>query len=386
MKQHHLRIPQFELRLAAAFLVVACSIGGVCLFLSSRATAAAVPKELTDQQFWSLSRDSSEEDGFFRSDNLLSNETSFQYIIPELLSVGKTGRVYVGVGPEQNFTYMSALKPSMAFIIDIRHGNLDVHLLYKALFEVSKDRADFVSKLFSRKRPDGLTSRSSVSQIFRAYQTAEGSRELYEANLKTVEDQLMKKHAFPLSDGDREGIRWALSNYYRFGPAISYNSSLSGGIPPAIVGATGGARGGPNNVNYGSLMMSDDGRGEYRSYLASEESFLFLKDLETHNLVIPVVGDFGGDKAIRAVGRYLKSIDATVSAFYLSNVEQFLTQDGKWDTFCTSVNMLPVDESSVFIRSGRGGPYTQGGGGGGVQNSSYAKMLPELAPCRAAQR
>src|SRR5215813_3313842 len=107
----------------------------LCLMNIGRAAALA-PSELSDKQFWSLSHDSSEEDGFFRSDNLLSNETTFQYIIPDLLKTAKTGRVYMGVGPEQNFTYMAALKPSMAFIIDIRHGNLDVHLMYKALFEL----------------------------------------------------------------------------------------------------------------------------------------------------------------------------------------------------------------------------------------------------------
>src|SRR3989442_14102501 len=84
---------------------------------------------------------------------------------------------------EQNFTYIAALKPSMAIIIDIRHGNLDVHLMYKALFELSKDRADFVSRLFSRKRPDGLTEDSSISDIFNAYLAADGSQELLEENL-----------------------------------------------------------------------------------------------------------------------------------------------------------------------------------------------------------
>jgi hypothetical protein len=248
------------------------------------------------------------------------------------------------------------------------------------LFELSKDRADFVSRLFSRKRPDGLTARSSASEIFDAFRSSEGSREMYEANLQAVLDQLTKKHAFPLSDGDRDGIKWAMSNYYRFGPSINYSSSLSAGTPPDIVGATGGIRGG-NMVNYATLMTVDDGRGEYRSYLANEENFQYLKDLETHNLVIPVVGDFGGNKAIRAVARYLKSIDAMVSAFYLSNVEQFLVQDGNWDRFCASTSMLPLDESSVFIRTGRGGPYTIGGGGG-IQNSSTANMLMELAACR----
>src|SRR5436190_19800593 len=155
----------------------------VCLVSLGRIIAApAAPAQLTDQQFWNLSKESSEDDGFFRSDNLLSNETSFQYIIPDLLKSAKLGRVYLGVGPEQNFTYIGALKPAMAVIIDIRHGNLDVHLMYKALFELSKDRAEFVSRLFSRKRPAGLTSQSSARQIFTSYMLADGSQELFDEN------------------------------------------------------------------------------------------------------------------------------------------------------------------------------------------------------------
>jgi hypothetical protein len=350
----------------------------VCFVLCAITAGAAVPvpTEITDQQFWKLSKDFSEEDGYFRSDNLLSNETSFQEIIPALLKNAKQGRVYMGVGPEQNFTYMAALKPSMAFIIDIRHGNLDVQLLYKALFELSKDRAEFVSRLFSRKRPDGLTASSTVTEIFEAYLKADGSKDLYEANLKAVQDVLMKKHGFPLSTGDQDGIRWALSNYYQFGPAISYGSSLSVNVPPEIVGATGGGGFG-NMATYASLMIADDGNNQYRSYLASEANFAFLKDLESHNLVIPVVGDFGGNKAIRSVGTYLKGIGANVSAFYLSNVEQFLFQEGKWNRFCASVASLPIDESSMFIRSGRG----RNRFGGGVQNSQTTSMFADLAPC-----
>src|SRR5205814_6917695 len=130
-----------------------------------------------------------------------------------------------------------------------------------------------------------------------------------------------------------------------------YNSSLSASVPPAVVGATGGfggggggGRGGGNTVNYASLMMADNGNGQYLSYLANEDNFNFLKDLETRNMLIPVVGDFGGPKAIRAVAKYLKSVDATVSAFYLSNVEQYLVQDNKWDRFCGNAGSLPLDD------------------------------------------
>jgi len=378
MKRHPLPLNvRLSILTAAALILFLTGIDRLVPY--GTAAEPAVPSQLTDQQFWNLSRDSSEADGVFRSDNLLSNETTFQFVIPDVLKAAKQGRVYMGVGPEQNFTYMAALKPSMAVIIDIRHGNLDVQLMYKALFELSKDRAEFVSRLFSRKRPAGLTAKSTVDEIFSAFLKADGSKDLYEENLKAVNDLLVKKHGFPLTDGDLEGIRWAMSNYYQFGPSISYNSSLSANVPPSIVGAIGGNRGGNNGVTYASLMMSNDGNGESRSFLASEENFAFLKDLESRNMVVPVVGDFGGDKAIRAVGTYLKGAGAMVSAFYLSNVEQFLNQDGKWDKFCASVASLPIDETSMFIRSGggRGGR----GFGGGVQNSSSNNMMGDLAPC-----
>jgi hypothetical protein len=291
----------------------------------------------------------------------------------------------MGVGPEQNFTYIAALKPSIAFIIDIRHGNFDVHLMYKAIFELSADRVDFVSRLFSRKRPAGVTAESSITEILNAVMDSQGSKELYQENLKAIEDHLMKKHGFPLTAGDRQGIEWALSNYDRFGPYINYGSSLSVRSAPAIVGATNSGGRGGSGATYYSLMTADDGLGRNRSYLASEENFRIIKDLETRNLIIPVVGDFAGDKAIRAVGQYLKSIDTMVSAFYLSNVEQFLVQGNIWDYFCRSVISLPIDETSMFIRSGRGGPYTRNSTGGNVQSSSTAPMLPELMCAPAAR-
>jgi hypothetical protein len=125
-----------------------------------------LPTSLTNAEYWNLIRDLSEPDGNFRSDNLVSNEIYFQTIIPALTAETKPDRVYLGVGPEQNFTYIAALKPRMVFIIDVRRGNLHTQLMYKALFELSKDRADFVSRLFRtclprlcRWRPARRTSR-----------------------------------------------------------------------------------------------------------------------------------------------------------------------------------------------------------------------------------
>ncbi|HLH32057.1 MAG TPA: hypothetical protein VKY31_12715, partial [Terriglobia bacterium] len=315
----------------------------VLLFAPFARSAETLPSQLTDQEFWKLSSESSEADGTFRSDNLLSNESYFQFVIPRLNQIVKSGRVYMGVGPEQNFTYIAALKPKMVFIVDIRRGNLDLQLMYKALFEMSKNRAEFVSRLFARKLPDGIGANSSVEEIFNVIAGVPSTDELYTENLNAIKDHLTKKHGFPLSPTDVLGLEWVYSNFNRFGPRINYGSSGRGGFG--------------NGVTYADLMTATDADGVFRSYLANEENFNVLKSLETKNLLVPVIGNFAGPKAIRAVGTYLKSKDAVVSAFYLSNVEMYLEQDGIWNDFCKNVATLPLDGSSTFIRSVRGGQF-----------------------------
>ena len=332
-----------------------------------------LPERLSDEEFWALSTELSEPNGYFRSDNLLSNEVWLQYVIPDLLAVNKPGRVYMGVGPEQNFTYIAALKPAMVFITDVRRGNLDLHLMYKALFELSADRADFVGKLFSRPRPDGLTASSSVREIFRAYAMVKEDQKLYDANFKAIVDHLEKTHKFALTPDDAPGIGYVYEYFFKYGPDLTY--WMSGGM-----GGRGGFR---NSPTYADLMVATDEAGTLRGYLASEESFNVLKALHTKNLFVPVVGNFAGPKALRAVGAWLKKRNAMVSAFYLSNVEQYLQMDGIWIDFCRNASELPIDGSSQFIRSfrGGGGPGFGGGGGASLMQGIFP-MVQDLKTCQ----
>src|SRR5438477_6901271 len=173
-------------------------VAGLALAVGLTVAVAALPARLADQEFWRLVSESSEPDGSFRSDNLLSNELGFQFVVPELARTAKPGRVYMGVGPEQNFTYIVATKPAMAFIVDIRRGNLDLQLMYKALFELSADRAEFVSRLFSKKRPEGLTAKSSAGDIFGSFWNVETNDAIFNENLQAIDDLLVKKHGFAL--------------------------------------------------------------------------------------------------------------------------------------------------------------------------------------------
>jgi len=331
-----------------AVIAIGLAIGAAPAARVQRPAAAAapapttLPSRLTDQEFWRLSEEMSEPNGFFRSENLVSNEHTFQYVVPALERQVKPGGVYLGVAPDQNFTYILATQPRMAFIVDIRRGNLLEHLMYKALVELSTDRADFVSRLFSKKRPAGLSSTSSADAIFDAYDAVSTSESIYRENVRAMGDLLQKRHGFRLTTDDTEQLQSIYFAFFWDGPSIRYSTAVGGGRMPFAS---------PAFPSYEDLMRGTDLTGRNRSYLATEENFGKLKDLEQRNLIVPVVGDFAGPKALRAVGDYVRAHGATVSAFYVSNVEQYLFQDRVFEAFARNVTTLPADPSGVFIRS-----------------------------------
>jgi len=312
-------------------------LAALCITPSVHVEPTPLPAQIADKAFWRMIVDFSEAGGFFRSDNLVSNETAFQHVIPELQRTLPPGGVYIGVGPDQNFTYIAALRPRIAFIVDIRRQNMLLHLMYKALLEQSSNRAEFLSRLFSRPQPAGLGHESSPEVLFDVYGAVEASPELFDSNLRSVIDHLVERHHFSLSASDLQSIEYVYRAFYASGPNIRYSFGRYGGWRPF--------------PSYAELMMETDGQGENHSYLANEENFQTLRALEMRNLVVPLVGNFAGGRALRTVGDYLRGHSATVTAFYTSNVEQYLFQGNDWRRFFSNVAALPVDGTSVFIRA-----------------------------------
>lgn len=320
----------------AAFLLTLAAAG------RGLATSTDLPARLSDQEFWKLTEDLSEPDGTFRSDNVLSNEMVFARLVPDFVAKVKQGGVYLGVGPEQNFTYLVAMKSKLAFITDIRRDNLHLHLVYKAVFEMSADRADFLARLFNKPRPAGLSKSSSIADLMNAYWNVPTADEAaYKTNLEAIQRHLTKTHAFPMAQADLDGVARVYRAFHWYGLAMNYSASL------LLTQLSGG-----NAATYADLMKQTGANGEPLTYLGTEEKFAFIKDMESKNLIVPVVGNFGGPKAIRAIGSYLKSRNLTVAAFYVSTVEPYLKRAGTFETFCNSVATLPMDESSIFIRPG----------------------------------
>jgi len=329
---------------AIAFIMMLVSLLGAA---STRAEAKeTLPQSITDDAFRRLISTLSEPGGNFQSENLLSNETDFPHVMSELKDTVSPAGVYLGVGPEQNFNYIAAIQPRMAFIIDIRPQNMIEHFIYKALFELSPDRAAFLSRLFSRKQPPGLTSSSTAAELFDAFTEVPADDALFRKNLQDVENQLIVTHRLQLKREDLTALRNVYSAFRDFGPLINYNSR------------GGGVGGNWYMPSYAQLMTETDNSGREWSYLASEQGYRVVRDLELRNLIVPLTGDFGGPKAIRAVGQYVKDHGAMVSAFYTSNVEGYLFRggdrsgnpNGGASKFYKNVSTLPLDKSSTFIR------------------------------------
>lgn len=353
--------------LATATALIAF-LGPLSLTPSSLVATDSIPAQLTDQAFWKLVTDISETGGFFRSDNFVSNETTFQYVIKDLKKT-KPGGVYLGVGPDQNFTYIVAMQPKLAIIFDIRRQNLLQHLMYKALIEISSDRIDFVSRLFSRPRPEGLDAKSTPERIFTKFDTVESDAKLFAQNFKAIKQQLEEHHGFTLSPEDESSLEYVFRAFFAGGPDLTYNGV--GG------GAAGFGRG--RMPSYAELMQMTDAEGQNLSYMGNDENFKILQDLQKKNLIVPVVGDFAGSKAIRSVATYLKEHDAFATAFYVSNVEQYLfQQDDDWVKFYHNVKLLPIDSSGVFIRSVFNGVALNYQAGAFMRSASLLSSIPGL--------
>jgi hypothetical protein len=320
--------------LCVALLAATPSTGTVA---AADAQAAPLPDHLTDAAFWMLVSDISEPGGFFRlTDNFTSNEPEVARVFTMLRENGVAGGVYLGVGPEQNLTYIAAIRPALAFIVDIRRQAVMQHLLFKAVFELAKDRADFIELLFSKPRPPDLGGTTPIQEIWSRFATVPADRDLAATNAARILNQLTEVHQFTLTAAESAQLESVRTAFVRYGPNISTRGR--------------GGRGGGGGTFADLTGWITDDAGEPESFLSTEENFQFVKGLEEKNLIVPVSGDFAGPKAIRGIAAWLRNQDAVVTAFYVSNVEQYLFQDGKARAFYDNVAALPLNDRSVFIR------------------------------------
>jgi hypothetical protein len=299
----------------------------------------------------------SEPGGYFDTDNLVSNETAYLHVLGGLRKLGVQGGVYIGVGPEQNFSYIAELQPELSLVIDIRRDNMLLLLLFKAMFETSDTRIEYLAQLFGRRPPPdpGSWVRRDLAELLDYIEQAG----LDSAGHDSVHRALMTRidgYGVPLTAEDRTTIRRFHDEFARAGMTLAFSTL-----------------GRPAQREYPTvrrLYLETDLAGNRASYVSTEERWLRVRELQRENRIVPLVGDMGGTGAMRAIGNYLRSTGQKVSAFYVSNVEFYLMRAGSFDNFVESVRLMPHDEKSALIRS----YFDRGFGGPGMQPGHFSSQ------------
>lgn len=344
-----MRMTIFLLPSFAACIALLPALSGAAsqLQAQSAATASTAARPgISDAEFWRIFTEFSESGGTFTTENFTSNEPAVAHVSSDIVTRGRTGGAYIGVGPEQNFTYIVALRPSIAFIVDIRRQAAIQHLLFKAVFELADSRAEFVELLFALPpavRPSSARA-SSIHDIWIDYLNAAPDTAVEAHNFALIISQLGGRHGFVLTQEDEAALRHVYHAFVTTGPAIHYLTGIA-----ATAGAT-------RSANFASLTMAVDSAGTARSFLASDENYGLVRTMHARNLIVPVVGDFAGDRALRSIADYLRGKGEIVNAFYLSNVEQYLFRPANVAAdFYDNLAALPMDSTSVLIRPGTAG-------------------------------
>lgn len=318
---------------------------------ATQASPGGLDLAMRDEEVGPLIARLSEDPGEFPSDNFVSNETSYLDVAAALRDPRLRGRAYVGVGPEQNLTYLALLAPRMAYVVDIRRGNLLEHLVLRGCFEVGETRAGFLRALLARD-PVGLDAGAAAPEGFAAlaaaFLDAPASRALRDEGVARTQALLLRLRVRPAGDDDAELERIQDAFFLR-GLSLRYSMRNSAREYPTL----------------GELLARRDPSGVESSFLASEAAYASVRRLVRENRVIPVVGDFGGTRALVAVAAELRARGLVLGVFYTSNVEQYLFEARTYPRFVAAVEAMPRDDASTLVRvwfdQGRRHPSQQPG-------------------------
>jgi hypothetical protein len=321
--------------LAAAFMLILV-IGAATVPWTREQSRAASDLQVSIDQFGRYIEDWSEPEGYFDSDNFISNETSYLHVVDDLQTRMNPGGIYLGVGPDQNFSYIVHTRPMLAVITDIRRQNMLEHFWYKALFSLASNRVEYLALLVSR-QPPPIKPNAKLDDILDAVRKSATSEKLFLNNLASVKKALTETYKLKLSPDDLAKIEYVYHTFWDENLELRFSSIGRGN---ALMYPT-----------FEEMLLETDRQGREQNYLSSEELFQWLKKFEAENRLIPIVGDFAGPHALKTLGAFLRANGLHVSTFYTSNVEFYLFGRPTWTRYVANVKSLPLADDSIFIRS-----------------------------------
>ena len=98
----------------------------------------------------------------------------------------------------------------------------------------------------------------------------------------------------------------------------------------------------PHYPTYRRLLTAEGSDGTLGHFLSRPDDYAFVRELAESGRLLPVIGDFAGEHALRSIGRFVEEQGETVTAFYVSNVEFYLIRSGVFPTYVENVRALPA--------------------------------------------
>ncbi|WP_422772381.1 hypothetical protein ACN28C_04875 [Plantactinospora sp. WMMC1484] len=241
----------------------------------------------------------------YRLDCFVTNELAYNDVLTRCWPTGTTGG-YVGVGPCQNLTYVGALRPRCAVIVDSRLDNVLLHLIFKLIMERATNPVEYLATLLSRQigapspgqGPDFLIS---------AVEAGPASAELFDANLKWLTTELSG--------------RWPLTEMHQARVAALYEEFFRRQLDITNVDA-------PTAANLDEaptlreVIRARTSRGVNLHFLTDSDRYDYVRQMHLDGRIIPILGNVGTAETVDRVNELLRTHDEALATLYVSNVEE----------------------------------------------------------------
>ena len=272
----------------------------------------------------------SEPDSGPPADNLVSNEDSYVCGAGDLADTAHAGGVYLGVGPDQNFSMIAASRPDLAFVVDYRRRNLRLLMLHRALMALAKDRRGYLSRLTARPPIGPSGGDATGAEMAEAFGRGSMDR-------GRLDEEVFEVARYLRPFGLLEPAEWA--------DLATIQAKLAGpGVNARFLGL-------PGYPTLKRMMGATDHEGRRSHFLESEAAYGFVRDLQIADRLVPIVGDLAGHAAFARLADWLNRHGLEVATVYVSDVEFFLLRAGRFAPYVVNLSALPRRKDARIVRT-----------------------------------
>lgn len=270
------------------------------------------------------------------ADNLMTNEDSLASVMDQIRSESPPGTVFLGVGPDQNYTFIATARPIEAYLLDYRKKNQLLHLMHLALIAKSPNRIDYLENYWARRVKVGLISppnddhSKTTEKLLLLFRRSELDQQFLAQNIGDVMSELLNSQFLDANEIEEVGrIQKRLAGP---GPEARF---LALKMYPTIA----------------SLISMKTRAGKPGHWLAGDDYYQEVRELCFQQKIYPVVGDWSGQLCLKKLAAHLNSTEKKVGLVYISDVEFFLLRGNRFSHYIENLARLPLHDEVRIVRT-----------------------------------